>query len=77
MAEYTRRIYDGVMRIPHELVLQFGSTVTLLSDYRSAVLFRPSANRRLVAKSLELMAETIRNDVTRSRRKMRKRKRRK
>ena len=72
MSEYRRKIYDGVMRLPHELVHQFGKEVTIMSDYKSAVLFNPNANRALVAKSLEFLAESIRNDLTRKRRKVKK-----
>ena len=72
MSEYRRKIYDGIMRLPHELVHQFGREVTILSDYKSAVLFNPDANRSLVAKSLEFLAESIRNDLAREGKKVEK-----
>ena len=72
MSEYRRKIYDGVMRLPHELVHQFGREVTILSDYKSAVLFNPAANRALVAKSLEFLAESIWDELMRERRKAKK-----
>ena len=62
MAEYNCRIYNGLVRLPHELVHLFGDEVTIVSDYRAAVFFSPGANRVLIAKSLVYLAELIRDE---------------
>jgi hypothetical protein len=59
MPEWERKIYDGIIRLPRALEIQFGKRVKILADYRSAVFFKPTADPHIVALSLRALAEMI------------------
>ena len=59
MPEYERKIYDGVIRLPHEVVEFLGNRVKLIADYRSVVIVKTDAPPELVSDSLKYLATQI------------------
>ena len=59
MPEYEKKIYGGVLRIPHEVVEFLGDRVRLIADYRSLIVVKSGAPPDLVSESLRYIADVI------------------
>ena len=59
MPEYERKIYDGVLRLPHEVAEFLGDRVKIVADYRSVVIVKTDAPPKIVSESLRYLANQI------------------